>query len=304
MKIRLILNLILIVSASLVVGGCLDTSGPVVDFRTFQPCQNQVCVDIDNLSDSQLTSELEDKISNLLDANKLTALTEIRKGINKKSCEVDAQRPTLTTKALPELYEQCKRSIVIIAKLYKCPHCDNWHTSTAGGFVVNSDGTVITNYHVVNDTVSETMVAVTADGKIWAVREVLAADKANDLAVIKTDIKDVKPLPVRVDKPVGNDAIVISHPDHHFYTLTKGLISRYAIMKSRGKQIQQMEITADYAKGSSGCPILDNTGAVIGLVVSTLSIYYDEDEDVQKNLQMVVKNCATAKAIKELISKE
>ena len=55
-----------------------------------------------------------------------------------------------------------------------------------------------------------------------------------------------------------------------------------------------MSITADFAKGSSGCPVLDDHGTVIGIVNNTESIYYDDDGNrKQLDLQMVVKNAGT-----------
>jgi S1-C subfamily serine protease len=59
-----------------------------------------------------------------------------------------------------------------------------------------------------------------------------------------------------------------------------------------------MAITADYAKGSSGAPVLDDTGSVVGIVSATNSIYYTPP---QKNLQMVIKSCIPVDAIWKLL---
>ena len=65
-----------------------------------------------------------------------------------------------------------------------------------------------------------------------------------------------------------------------------------------------MSVTADFAKGSSGAPILDLNGNVVGMVASTKSVYYDEENGLQKDLQMVMKNCVPAKCILDLIEKD
>ena len=62
-----------------------------------------------------------------------------------------------------------------------------------------------------------------------------------------------------------------------------------------------MFITADFAKGSSGSPILNNRGEIIGMVAATESIYYTETQEEQKNLQMVFKNCVPSHSIRNLL---
>lgn len=63
-----------------------------------------------------------------------------------------------------------------------------------------------------------------------------------------------------------------------------------------------MTITADFAKGSSGCPVLDECGAVVGIVNNTESIYYDDDgKKKQTDLQMVVKNATPSWAVRPMI---
>jgi S1-C subfamily serine protease len=63
-------------------------------------------------------------------------------------------------------------------------------------------------------------------------------------------------------------------------------------------------VTADYAKGSSGGPVVNEAGKVVGMVSNTQSIYYGprgKDGDQQGPLQMVVKNCVPVKAVRVMI---
>jgi hypothetical protein len=63
-----------------------------------------------------------------------------------------------------------------------------------------------------------------------------------------------------------------------------------------------MQVTCDYAKGSSGAAILDLCGNVVGLVSSTRSIYYNTDKDGDpQNFQMVRRHCVPGAAILDLV---
>jgi len=114
------------------------------------------------------------------------------------------------------------------------------------------------------------MAVMTVDGRVFLVDEVLAADPIHDVAAIRLrDACGLAVAPVSRDEPVGNPVSVISHPRRHFFTLTSGYVSRY----SMGEQTNVvMNITADYAVGSSGGPVFNNRGDVVGLVSSTTSI--------------------------------
>jgi serine protease Do len=58
-----------------------------------------------------------------------------------------------------------------------------------------------------------------------------------------------------------------------------------------------MSITADFAQGSSGGPVLDRRGNVIGVVAATLSLYNSDN-----NLQMVSKEAIPVSRIRALIT--
>jgi S1-C subfamily serine protease len=147
-------------------------------------------------------------------------------------------------------------------------------------------------------------VATTADGRIMPVLSVLAASEADDIAIVQLGGEGLQPVPLLADAPVGSKVCAISHPDSQYYTLTEGIISRYCVRTTKGAEVPLMAITADYAKGSSGAPILDECGNAVGMVASTISIYYTNEGGKKDNLQMVLKHCVPAASVLKLIERQ
>jgi S1-C subfamily serine protease len=199
-------------------------------------------------------------------------------------------------------------AVYLISSVYLCGKCDKWHLGgTASAWALTADGLMVTNYHVFEKAKGGAMGVCGVDGKTHRIIEVLAADETNDIAVFRVDAKDLKPLPIGPDAEVGSSVEVISHPERRFFTHTFGKVSRYHQLPAKPdapKRIM-MSITADYAKGSSGGPVLDAEGRVIGMVSSTQSIYYESSrkDKLAGPLQMVVKNCVPVSAISAVLGK-
>ena len=172
-----------------------------------------------------------------------------------------------------EVYQQGVRSTVVMGVVGHCPKktCKKRHPFFSSAVIIHEDGIVATNYHVVNTSISKGlgMAIMTHDGRVFLVDEVLAANKHQDVALVKLrNPSGLTAAPLFRDEPVGASITVISHPNSKFYMLTQGYVSRYAKMGNRSV----MNITADYAKGSSGGPFFNSRGDVVGLVSSTNSL--------------------------------
>lgn len=200
-----------------------------------------------------------------------------------------------------ELYRQARAAVLVIGNLYNCGKCEKWHVGQASGFVISADGLAVTNHHVVDRAENTTLVAMTSDGQVFPVREVIAASKADDLAILRLDAHGLTPLPIARSAAPGDGVRVISHPDGFHYTLTAGIVSRTFIGQRAGQKVPVLQITADFAKGSSGAPVLDDRGAVVGVVSYTKSIHHDNGADRKRNLQMVMKNCTPSSQIWRLL---
>ncbi len=176
-----------------------------------------------------------------------------------------------------------------------------------GAFVIGADGICVTSLHVIREKTARGFCAMTRDGRVFPVREVLACEPVNDLAILQLDLPEGTRLPtlsLALDAPpAGTPIFVLSHPDNRFFLLSTGHIARHTLWHTEAGDEAFVTITADFAKGSSGCPVLDERGAVIGIVNNTESIYYDDDgRKKQTDLQMVVKNATPAWALRALVS--
>jgi putative serine protease PepD len=139
------------------------------------------------------------------------------------------------------------------------------------GFLVDSDGTIVTNAHVVGNN-SQVQVRFTDDGDLVTAR-VLGVDESTDLAAIKVDASaanGVKPLALAdSDKvQVGDSALAIGYPLGLDRTATAGIVSGLErdIQAPNGFSIDKViQTDAPINPGNSGGPLLNSNGEVIGV---------------------------------------
>ncbi len=163
-----------------------------------------------------------------------------------------------------ELFRTCSPSVVSIEVV------KSYSKGGGTGFIIDADGTVATNSHVIHKATS---VQVKLKDGTW-IKEVdlLLEDKKADLALIqlKTD-KTLTPVSMGdSDKvTVGEQVISIGNPLGLDYTLTDGLVS--ARRKLNGRKWIQM--SAPVSPGNSGGPLFNMYGEVIGVTTQVMSWY-------------------------------
>ena len=139
------------------------------------------------------------------------------------------------------------------------------------GFLVDSDGTIVTNAHVVGDN-SEVQVRFEDDGELHSAR-VLGVDASTDLAALKVDAdaaNGVKPLALADSDQVqvGDTALAIGYPLGLDRTATAGIVSGLErdIQAPNGFSIDKViQTDAPINPGNSGGPLLNADGEVIGV---------------------------------------
>ena len=253
------------------------------------------------IDDSKITQKLISDARDLMQKGSTKKMGELIGQLGRKECKVELAEGSSKKMSAAELYEKCKNSVLVVGLPYKCNKCTRWHCHGGSGFIISKSGAFATNYHMVNQTERETMVAMTFDGKVYAVREVLAASKEDDIAILQLDGIEFTHLPILKDAPVGTEIHIISHPCEQYYTLTQGVISRYFTTHVGTQETARMAVTADYAKGSSGAPLLNEYGAVVGVVSQTLALYVKKEDGTNGDPQMVLKHCIPSQALLNLL---
>ena len=149
--------------------------------------------------------------------------------------------------------------------------------STGSGFFVGPNQ-IATNYHVIEDILNEyTIRGAKLVGKddIYAIEDVVSFDKKKDLAIVK--VKEVKSTGVEVPAltlgdsdavQIGEKIYVAGNPQGLEGTFSDGIISA---IRGDSTDDKLFQMTAPISQGSSGGPVLNEKGEVIGVSVATLS---------------------------------
>lgn len=138
--------------------------------------------------------------------------------------------------------------------------------SAGSGFIVSSDGYILTNHHVV-DGADEIIVAL-ADRRERVAR-LIGADQLSDLALLKIDEKNLPTLQVGNSSSLepGNWVLAIGSPFGFEYSVTAGIVSAIgrSLPDASGSYVPFIQTDVAINPGNSGGPLLNLDGKVIGI---------------------------------------
>jgi S1-C subfamily serine protease len=142
-------------------------------------------------------------------------------------------------------------------------------TSLGSGFVVDRDGYIVTNYHVIQDS-QEIKVNFSGDDRVPA--KIVGSDPSTDLAVLKIDAqaRALTPLPLGNSEAVrvGDAVVAIGNPFGLERSVTAGIVSALQrdLTAPNGFTIDKViQTDAPINRGNSGGPLLNAQGEVIGV---------------------------------------
>jgi serine protease Do len=132
------------------------------------------------------------------------------------------------------------------------------------GFIVSSDGVILTNAHVVENANEVTV--KTSDHREFKAK-VLGSDKTSDIAVLKVDAKNLPT--VRIGNSdqlnVGDYVLAIGQPFGLEETATAGIVSATSRALPGDGYVPFIQTDAAVNPGNSGGPLFDSSGAVVGI---------------------------------------
>lgn len=155
-----------------------------------------------------------------------------------------------------------EQSVVLLEALDRSGESTGFGSAFAVGY-----GLYLTNYHVINEASS--YVIYTGKDQVYEAAGIVAVDKTNDLALVKTKIRtNVPPLHIGSTQNLakGQAVVAIGNPEGLQNTVSTGVISGLRVIDNQSL----IQFTAPIASGSSGGALFNKKGEVIGVTSSSL----------------------------------
>lgn len=148
---------------------------------------------------------------------------------------------------------------------------------TGSGFIISSDGYIITNYHVIETafTGGYDVYVMLYNGKEYKAK-IVGSDSENDISLLKIEADNLTPVFIGdfKDTKVGETVYAIGNPLGELtYTMTGGIVSALdrTIIVESNKPINMFQIDAAINSGNSGGPVFNSRGQVIGIASAKYS---------------------------------
>jgi len=167
--------------------------------------------------------------------------------------------PSFGQDNLPAIIKRVQPSIVSILTI----NSEGKISGQGSGFFVNASGDVITSHHVLEGAAHASV--INAEGKGFPIRRIVADDPDGDLIQVSVDLGDAKVQPLELSSTLpetGERVIVIGTPLGLEKTVSDGIVSAVREVPGFGKIVQ---VTAPISPGSSGSPVVNMKGEVIGV---------------------------------------
>jgi S1-C subfamily serine protease len=158
-------------------------------------------------------------------------------------------------------------------------------TGQGSGFVLNKEGLILTNNHVIEGSQRGGSVEVTLSDKHQYKATVVTVDRGHDLALLKIDAPNLVPVTLAETSTglmVGQRVYAIGNPFGLSGTMTRGIISAIRSVRGPDNNLIEDAIQTDASvnPGNSGGPLLNSRGEVIGITTMIASNGADQSSGI------------------------
>ena len=204
---------------------------------------------------------------------------------------LESQRVEKKKLSPQDMIEKRRGSVLTVNKYHRAMMHPEGVTGWATAVVLSNDGICVSNYHVFWEFLDSTaklnprdsiMFVATEEGRVYPITEILSFNKAADVTFFKIDT----PIPLGNDLPAGTGVHLLSHPEGYPYAYTNGVVMRTTTSDAKDPFARRMELTVDYAKGSSGGPIMDDCGNMVAMVSSIRAIFYSNQPPYSQQMNV------------------
>lgn len=218
-------------------------------------------------------------VDKLCDAGKLVRETVLTNQFRRANCTLALLAPRQERLTGRQLWSVARAAHLRVGWFYHCAKCGKWHIDLAAGYPLTKDGAVATCFHVVRMpeySKEGYLIAANEAGQVFPVTEILAANPDTDACILRVSAQDFKPVALNPEVFPGDRCVCFSDPLGERGYFSDGIVCRFLNPRLDNgriaKFVTRLDVTTDWAPGSSGAAVLDECGNAIGHVTSITSL--------------------------------
>jgi S1-C subfamily serine protease len=257
------------------------------------------------INDAEFEQAGETKTAALVADNALITLRALFDSLPKVREDLALPAPATVVLDAPTIANRLRESTIAVGYTYFCDDCDAWHLYLSTGFII-ADGVACTSLHVFQDAEDGPLknfpIAMDQHGNVYAITGMLAADADADSCLVRISGADsLPPLPLATDARAGESVYLMSHPDTRYFRFSSGIISRLIYeRRPNGAKFPMLDVTAEFAPGSSGGPIVNVYGNVLGHVSTISATPLAEDGSMDDGSAIVERLCSASESLAKM----
>ncbi len=247
----------------------------------------------------------------LRESGDLLSMEKVVEQSKRPTCQLTLPMASTQKLTSRELWQRARQSHIRVGWLYLCKECDKWHLNLSGGYAITHD-TVATCAHVtepLEEMREGYLVAADEDENLLAITEILASNRALDTSIVRVKASNLTPVSFGQDVQPGDTVVCFSDPMGRRGFYSQGMVNRFvkrpflrkrevepadtgstltssagaASKKSRTPDSPTwMEVSTDWAPGSSGSAVLDVYGNAVAHVSEIEPILEDPSPNAKR----------------------